>query len=114
MKAFMDLTGRFPYKLSQGYEYIYVLYNFDANVILAAAIKNHQAKQITDAWSTLHKKLTKHGHETKHFILDSKVGATLKAALTKNDKTYKLTLPNIHKQNAAERAIHTFKNHLLA
>eukprot|EP00957_Ditylum_brightwellii_P071952 5468402-Ditylum_brightwellii.AAC.1 len=60
----------------------------------------------------LHSKLTKHGHETKHFILDNKVSATLKAASSKKDKTYELTPPNIHRRNAAGRAICTFKNHL--
>ena len=69
-------------------------------------------KTITDTWSMLHSKLTKHGHETKYFILDNKVRATLKGALSKQDKTYELTPPNIHTQNAAERAICTFKNHL--
>ena len=42
--GYTDLTGRFPYRSSQGNEYILVGYNYDGNDILAEAIKNRQTK----------------------------------------------------------------------
>eukprot|EP00957_Ditylum_brightwellii_P133066 10146704-Ditylum_brightwellii.AAC.1 len=69
---YLDLTGCFPYKSSREYEYIYAMYNYNSNIILATALKNkQQAKTMTDAWLCLHEQLTQHGHETKHFSLDN-------------------------------------------
>ena len=38
----------------------------------------------------------------------------LKQAIRKYKVSYQLTLPHIHRINAAERAIRTFKNHFLS
>ena len=62
----------------------------------------------------LHMKLTKHGHPTKYFILDNECSRDLKAALTKHDNKFELTPSNMHCRNAAECAIHTYKNHVLS
>eukprot|EP00957_Ditylum_brightwellii_P089216 6794229-Ditylum_brightwellii.AAC.1 len=83
MKAYLDLTGCFPTKSSRGSEHIYVMYDYDSNIILAASLINRQAQTITDVWESLHAQLTKKGHKTKHFVLDNKVIAVLKAALEK-------------------------------
>ena len=109
LTTYSDQTGHFPHQLSRGNKYVMIMYDFDANAILCAPLKNRQAKSITEAWTQLHERLTKHGHETKHFILDNMCSSDLKLALIKNDKKYELTPPNIHRRNAAERAIHTFK-----
>ena len=112
--TYTDLTGRFPHRSSRGNEYFYVMYDYDSNAILAAPIKNRQSLTIVNAWNTLHTTLTKFGHETKHFVLDNECSKDLKEALKKNGKTFERTPPNIHRRNAAERAIRTYKNHFLA
>ena len=91
-----------------------VMYDHDENVIPVKALKNRQAKSISDAWEILHRRLTAHGQITKKIILDNECISELKAALTKHKKKYELTPPNMHRCNAAERAIWTFKNHLMA
>ena len=55
-KAYMDLTGRFPYKSSRGNEYILIAFHYDSNAILGLPLKNRQAKTITNAWKTLQNK----------------------------------------------------------
>lgn len=92
--TYMDLTGHFPHRSSRGNEYIYVMHDYDSNAILVLPIRNHQAKILTLAWETLHERLTKHGHPTTHFITDNEVSNELKAALSKYNKTYKLTPPH--------------------
>ena len=57
--AYSDLTGQFPYKLSNGNWYIYVLYDYDSNTILIQAIPNGQAQTIAKAWKTITDRLTK-------------------------------------------------------
>lgn len=93
---------------------MYVMYDFDSNAILGLPVKSRQAKTLTNAWEQLQKKLTKHGHETKHYIMDNEISGELKSALQKYNMTYELTPPHMHRRNAAERAIRTCKNHLLA
>ena len=113
-KTYSDQTGRFPHRSSRGNEYIMVMYDYDSNAILVTALKNRQAKTIVEAWESLHARLTQHGHTTKNFVLDNECSNDMKAALKKHNKQYQLTPPNIHRRNAAERAIRTFKNHMMA
>ena len=46
--------------------------------------------------------------------MDNESSIDLKIILHKNNIQYQLVPPHIHRQNSAERAIRTFKNHLLA
>ena len=46
--------------------------------------------------------------------MDNEASQELKRAIIKNKITYQLTPPNIHRTNAAERAIRTYKNHFLS
>ena len=57
---------------------------------------------------------TINGHIVKKYILDNECSEDLKAALNKQKLTYELAPPHMHRRNAAERAIRTFKNHFLA
>ena len=65
LMTYSDQTGHFPHKQPRGNEYVMTMYDYVANAILSAPLKNRQAKNITESWMLLHKKLTKHGHETK-------------------------------------------------
>ena len=53
LKAYMDLTGRFPLQSSRGNNYILVSYHYDSNGILAEPLQNRTASLITKAWSKL-------------------------------------------------------------
>ena len=64
-KTYSDQTGRFPHRSSRVNKYIMIMYDQDANTILAKAIPNLQAKTIASALEDLHKRSTQHGHETK-------------------------------------------------
>ena len=112
--AYMDLTGRFPYKSSKGNEYILVAYHYDANAILVQALKNREAKTITEAWENINNRLKKGGLKPNTYILDNECSSTLREAFTKNDIKYQLDKPHMHRANAAERAIQTFKAHFKA
>ena len=77
-------------------------------------IPNRQAQTISCAWTTLTNRLTKNGHRYKNFILDNEISSDLKQTFKKYEIKYQCVPPKIHQQNAAERAIQTFKNHFLA
>ena len=112
--SYTDLTGRFPYKSTSGNEYLYVMYDYDSNAIMALPIKNRQAKTLTTAWNTLQQNFTRTGHTIKHFVMDNEISFELRTALKKYNYTFELTPPHMHRRNAAERAIRTYKSHLLA
>ena len=50
----------------------------------------------------------------KLYILDNEISNEFKNALLKYNLAYQRVPPHIHRRNAAERAIRTFKNHFLA
>ena len=112
-KAYMDLTGRFPYKSSRGNQYLVIVYDYDANAIVYAPIKTRQSKEIFTAFKKCEDKV-KQAITPKLYILDNECAADLKLSIHKNDQQYELVPPNQHRRNTAERAIRTFKNHLLA
>ena len=112
--SYGDLTGAFPYTSSRGNKYIYIMYDWDSNIILAKAIPNRQAATIKKAWEELYQKLTIHGHEVKHFMIDNEISKDLVKAFKKYNIQYQLVPPHIHRRNAAERAIQTFKGHFMA
>ena len=112
--AYSDLTGRFPYKSSRGNEYLLVVYDYDSNAILVEPLKNRAAKTITTAYEKIHTVFKNRGIAPKLYILDNEISGDFKAALKKNQVKFQLTPPHMHRQNAAERAIRTFKNHFLA
>ena len=112
--AYSDQTGKFPFRSTRGHEYIMILYDYDSNAILARPFKNRQAKELVDTWEELYGQLTKNGHKPKCFILDNECSAEMKTALRKYKLDYQLVPPDIHRRNAAERAVRTFKNHFLS
>ena len=113
-KGYMDLCGRFPHRSSRGSEYILVLYDYDSNAILVEALRSRQAGEITRAWKVLHNRLLKRHSSPNLYIMDNEWSATLAAALQKYTVTFQLATPYMHRTNAAERAIRTFKNHFIA
>ena len=113
-KAYTYQTGRFPHKSTRGNERLFTLYDYDANIILQYPLKSRQGKEIADAFHATFLKLTKYGHATKLFILDNEYFNGLKLAILNTNSTFELVPPHHHRRNAAERAIRTAKNHLLA
>ena len=90
------------------------MYDYDSNMILMKAIPSRQASVIRSAWEELYLKLTKHGHVVSHFILDNEISSDLKKAFDKYKINFQCVPPNIHRRNAAERAIQTLKAHLIS
>jgi hypothetical protein len=113
-KAYHDLTGQFPHKSSRGYEYLLMTYDFDSNAILAEPLQNRTGLEIKRAWTSTYTKLATRGSIPKLYIMDNEISGYLKSALKKHNCTYQLVPPHVHRRNAAERAIRTFKEHFLA
>jgi hypothetical protein len=109
-----NLTGRFPHRSSRGNAHLLVVYNHDSNSILHAALKNKTAAEMKRGWISIHARLMRGDNQPKMHILDNEASADLKKGLKKYGLDYQLVPPHVHRRNAAECAMCTFKSHLLA
>ncbi len=114
-KIYTDQTGHFPVTSSQGNQYIIlVLYDYDTNAILTEPLKNRTGTEILKAYQKLHDYLTQRGFKPHTHWLDNEASNALKQFNQKNQVNFQLVPPHMHRRNAAERAIRTFKNHFVA
>ena len=113
-QVFTDQTGRFPITSASGMKYIFVCYAYDSNTIFPVPIKNREAQSILDAYKKVHNKLVKAGIRPKLHRLDNECSQLFKDFMLEEAEDYQLVPPGIHRRNAAERAIRTWKNHFIA
>jgi hypothetical protein len=111
---YTDQTGRFPTPSSLGNNYFFVLYDYDSNIIDAEPIPSRHAPAILKAYQRCVGDLVKAGLRPRLQRLDNECSDILKAYMTDIEVDYQLVPPGVHRRNAAERAIRTFKNHLIA
>jgi hypothetical protein len=99
---------------SKGNKYIMVLYEYDGNAILAEPIKNRTAAELLRVFQVMKTKLTAIGLQPKLVRLDNEAAQLLKSYLYDKNITFQLVPPYSHTINAAERAIRSFKDHLIS
>ena len=76
--GFMDFTGRFPQKSSQGHEYIHVGYHYDSNLIHGIPVKNRKGSSLSEAWEQLNEIFGKSGEEHSTWLLDNETSKELR------------------------------------
>jgi hypothetical protein len=107
-------TGRFPMVSSKGNKYIIILYDYDSNAILAQPIKDRTAPELLKAFQFMEQELVARGLKVKLMKIDNGASKLLKAYLHQQDITFQLVPPYSNRRNSAERAIRSFKDHLIA
>jgi hypothetical protein len=113
-QIYTDQTGRLPVISSKGKKYIMILYEYDSNAILAQPIKDRTAPELMKAFQIMEQILVARGLKPKLMKLDNEASKLLKTYLHQQDITFQLVPPYSHKRNSAERAIRSFKDHLIA
>jgi hypothetical protein len=81
---------------------------------LAQPIKNRTAPELLKAFQFMEQELVARGLIPKLTKLDNEASKLLKAYLHQQDITFQLVPPYSHRRNSAERAIRSFKDHLMA
>ena len=109
-----DLTGRFPYQSSRGNNYVMVMYHYDCNVIWGEPLKKRTASEIVKCFHLPNRKFSTRGYTPILFIFDNEFSGDFRAALQGEQITLQLVTPHMHRDNPAERAIQTWKDHFLA
>jgi hypothetical protein len=113
-QIYTDQTGRFPVVSSKGIKYIMILYDYDSNAILAKSIKDRTAPELLKAFQFMEQELVARGLKRKLMKLDNEASKLLKDYLYKQDITFQLVPPYSHRRSSAERAIRSFRDHLIA
>jgi hypothetical protein len=113
-QIYTDQTGRFPVVSSKGNKYFMILYDYDSNAILAQPIKDRTAPELLRAFHVMEQELVAQGLKPKLMRLDNEVSKLLKTYLHRQNITFQLVPPYSHRRNSAERAIRSFKDHLIA
>ena len=112
--VYTDQTGGFPITSSKGNKYVMVMCEVDGNYIDAEPMKSKSTESMVQTYLTLWKRLTSSKVITpKLHILDNEAPEPLREVIKSHCKM-QLVPPDTHRSNLAERAIQTFKNHLIA
>ena len=116
-RTHLDATGRFPVPSLSGNSYVLVAHNDDSNYIFAVAMPSRTARAYVAAFSAVVAHFSKAAHPLSvlRYRYDNESSSELEAYLRKEAKgTIEHVPPQDHRANRAERAIRTFKNHLIA
>ena len=112
--TYTDLTGRFPTMSLERNQYVFVAYDYTTNAILVRAITDREATTIVAAFDDIFSYLDSKGFKPKFNVLDNEASSAITEYLRTNNIKWQFVPPNEHRVNAAERAIQTFKNHLIS
>ena len=108
--VYSDQTGTFPVTSSRGIRAVMVLYDYDSNAILIKGIASRGQSELLRAYTKLHQRLVVAGLKPRMQRLDNEASAVFKKFLAAQHIDYQLTPASMHRRNAAERAIRTWKN----
>ena len=114
-KLYPDDTGRFTILSRSGNKYIIVAYHCGSNDIFAAPFKSRTDKHILLAYGAIMQRLKDRNMMLYLQIVDKEAINKYKRIIeAKWGVGYQLVPLHIHRRNAAERSIHTFKAHFLS
>ena len=105
------ISSQFPFQSYAGNNYIFLLYDYDSNVILAHPIKNRKSENLIIGYEACCKILTNAGITPIYQRLNNEVSDDLIDKIKEKNLKYQLVTPHDHRTNPAERAIRTFKDH---
>ena len=106
--------GCFTPCLRSGNQYIMVTLHADSNAILVRLFASKQDTHCIVAYFDIFAQLTTARRQPTLHIMDNEASTAFQQTIAHNNCALQLVPPNIHRRNAAERAIRTFKDHFLA
>eukprot|EP00804_Cyclotella_cryptica_P024589 CCRYP_001603-RA/>CCRYP_001603-RA protein AED:0.24 eAED:0.18 QI:0/0/0/1/1/1/2/0/837 len=112
--TYTDLTGRFPTMSLENKQYIFVAYDYTTNAIIVRAITDRESSTIVKAFDDIFTYLAAKGFKPQFNVLDNEASHAITEYLRQQNIKWQFVPPNEHRVNAAEQAIQTFKNHLIA
>ena len=112
---YTDQTGRFPITSRKGNQYLMVAVELDGNYIEAQPLKSRSTRDLIEAYQAIFTRWKDTGViQPNWHVLDNEAPNDLKRAIRENGCTVELVPPDMHRRNAAERAIQTWKGHFIS
>jgi hypothetical protein len=108
---YTDPTGKFPTPSVSGNQYVLIVYEYDGKCIYGASMPNRTGPSIIAAYKTAIRLFESQGFKPLLQRLDNEASRALQTFMDEEDIYFQLAPPQVHHQNADERAIHTFENH---
>ena len=113
-KFHTNQTGWFPVTSSLGNKYVLVLFDADTNAILAEPLRDRSQEHLVAKQISLYSHLAERGFNPKVQFLDNECPKRLVAHFEKQGIKFTLVPPHLHRTNAAECSIQTFKAYLIS
>jgi hypothetical protein len=113
-QLFTDDTGRFHPRARSGNQYVMVALHSGSNAILIRPFASKHDTHRIPAYNDIYARLAAVGAAPDVHIMDNECSAALQRTIASNKCKLQLVPPHVHRRNAAERAIRTFKDHFLA
>ena len=114
-KLYTDDMGMFPIHSRSGHRYIVFTLHCNSNAILIGPFQSRHDHHRIAAYSCIMLRLLERGHAVDLHVLDNEASKEYCLVITQTWKAnFQLVPPDVHRPNAAERAIRTFKAHFLA
>jgi len=112
--SYSDQTGRFHVRENRGKNYIMILYETTSNHIFAKTMKEKIENSMIKAFETIQEQLTKAGScPTLHILYNEASKRCKEVVVKQNNSKDQMVSPRMHRRNAANRAISTFKDQLI-
>ncbi len=106
---YIDLPGAFPVRSFKSMQYVFVMYIYDLNAILARAMPSKNNAAVITAFTKILATLTARGYKPTLNVTKNKCSKMVEVHIKSNKIDIHLVPPHNHQVNAAERAIATFK-----
>jgi len=113
-QIYSNQPGQFLVAPTRRHQYLMVAYDYDNHAILAEPMTSRTGPALLAAYKCIHQTLTSRGLRPKFQRLDNEASTALKQYMLDKGVDFQLTPAGMHRRNAAERAIRTFKNHFIA
>jgi hypothetical protein len=113
-QIYTDQPERFRVSSSSGNLYMLVLYDYVSNYIHVEPMPSRSKESMFAAYKKAIAILIKASLRPKLQHLDNEASTILQDFMTNQGINFQLVLPHIHRQNAAERSIRTWKNYIIA
>jgi hypothetical protein len=107
-------TSKFLKPSVSGNQYILIVYEYDGNCIYGAPMPDRTGPSIISAYRTAIRLFESRGFKPLLQRLDNEASRALQTFMDEEEVDFQLAPPQVHRRNAAESAIHTFKNHFMA
>jgi hypothetical protein len=108
---YTDPTGKFLTPSVSGNQYVLIVYEYDCNYIYGAPMPDRTSPSIIAAYKTAIRLFKSRGLKPLLQRLDNKSSRALQTFMDEENIDFQLAPPQVHRWNAAERAMRTFKNY---